>query len=362
MKTKIAFIFAAVIVIAVQATIILAQTSPEIDRLTAEIAKNPKDDSLYVERGLLYTWNGNFYGSSAKSISNAIDENRAKALADAEIALKINPNNYKAYYIRGLVDSSKSNFEKAAKLKSESNIIGYVYKADFSAGNAVYPTDLVKTVPIAIVVKGDERTKTVFDSLLLAKEFSKKNYQANVIMLDKQTKKYSLYEAIIGKNESAEILLAESPFRNVLRNKSPVVPTYEAVKISPDYSLQLRANEKELARYMIWWEVADIVDAQGLSLIKKSTIPLIVGNKGISYLFDSELAAGNFNEVLKIYDWYDKRNTANNANDLDVVKITRKTNLSKLYQYAEKLRPFVEKEMTKWNYAEADKIAVRGGK
>ena len=349
-------------VVAAQITIASAQSNPEIERLTAEIAKTPTFDSLYAERGILYTWNGKFYDSNAKSIANSIDENRAKALADAEMALKINPNNYKAYYIRGLVDSSKSNFEKAAELKSKSNIIGYVYKADFSVGTAVYPTDLVKTVPIAIVVKGDERTETVFDSLLLAKEFSKKNYQANVIILDKQTKKYLLYEAVIGKNESVEILLAESPFRKVLRHKSPVLPTYEAVKISPDYSLQLRANEKELARYMIWWEVADIVDAEGLSLIKKSSIPLIVGNKGITYLFDSELAAGNFDEALKIYNWYDKRNTANSANDLDVVKLTRKTNLSKIYQYAEKLRPFVEAEMKKWKYAEADRIAVRGTK
>lgn len=349
-------------VVAAQITIASAQSNPEIERLTAEIAKTPKLDSLYVERGLLYTWNGKFYGSTAKSISNAIDENRAKALADAEMALKINPNNYKAYYIRGLVDSSKSNFEKAAELKSQSNIIGYVYKADFTVGTAVYPTDLVKTVPKAIVVKGDERTKTLFDSLIEAKEFSKKTYRENIIIFDNQKKKYSIYELIIGENENVAIELAESPFRKVLRSKSPVLPTYEAVKISPDYSLQVLVKEKELAPYLNLWEVADIVDAEGLSLIKKSNIPLIVGSKGIRYLFDSELAAGNFNEALKIYDWHDKRNTANNANDLDVVKITRKTNLSKIYEYADKLRPFVEKEMTKWNYSEADKTAVRGTK
>lgn len=89
---------------------------------------------------------------------------------------------------------------------------------------------------------------------------------------------------------------------------------------------------------------------------------MMAGSKGIRLLFDSELAAGNFNEAIKIYDWYDKRNTANNSNDLDIVKITRKTNLSKIYQYAVPFRPFVEKEMTKWNYSEADKAAVRGVK
>jgi tetratricopeptide (TPR) repeat protein len=341
---------------------VFAQTSQEIERLTAEIAKNPQYDSLYAERGILYTWNGRFYDSSAKSIANSIDENRAKALADADMALKINPNNYKAYYIRGLVDSSKTNFEKAAELKSISNIIGNVYKADFSVGNAVYPTDLVKTVPKAIVVRGDERTKTVFDSLLLAKEFSKKNKQVNVIMFDKQTKKYSLFVAIIGENSPVAVQLAETPFRKALNNK-PIVPiTYEAVKISPDYSLQLLPKEKELANnsYAVVWEVADVVDAEGLSLIKKASIPLIVGNKGIRYLFDSELEQSNFDEALKIYQWLEKLNIK--SNDLDIVKITRKTNLSKMFQASDKLKSFVEAEMEKWKYTEADKTAVRGVK
>ncbi len=339
-----------------------AQTSPEIERLTAEIAKNPKYDSLYAERGLLYTWNGKFYSNDAKSISNAIDENRVKALADADSALKINPNNYKAYYIRGLVDLSKTNFEKAAKLKSESNVIGYVYKADFSVGTAVYPADLVKTMPKAIVVRGDERTKTLFDSLLLAKEFSKKNKQANVIMFDNRAKKYSLYEVIIGENSPVAVQLAETPFRKALKNK-PIIPaTYEAVKISPDYSLQLLPKEKELVNNSsaVVWEVTDVVDAEGLSLIKKTNIALIVGNKGIRILFDSELQQSNFDEALKIYHRLEKLNI--NSNDLDVVKITRKTNLSKMFQASDKLKPFVEAEMVKWKYAEADKTAVRGTK
>ncbi len=362
MKQIIKFLTLTLISIVLQFSNIAAQTSPEIERLTAEIAKNPKYDSLYAERGLLYTWNGKFYSNDAKSISSAIDENRVKALADADSALKINLNNYKAYYIRGLVDLSKTNFEKAAKLKSESNVIGYIYKADFSVGNAVYPTDLVKTVPKAIVVKGDERKKTLFDSLLLAKEFSKKNKQANVIMFDKRTKKYSLYEAIIGENSPVAVQLAETPFRKALKNKPLIPVTYEAVKISPDYSLQLLPKEKELANnsYAVVWEVADIVDAEGLSLIKKASIPLIVGNKGIRYLFDSELEKSNFDEALKIYQWLEKLNAK--SNDLDVVKITRKTNLSKMFQASDKLKPFVEAEMVKWKYTEADKMAVRGTK
>ena len=236
--------------------------------------------------------------------------------------------------------------------KAESNIIGNVYQADYSKSKIFYPSDLANTVPKAIVVKGDERKVAKFDSLLLAKEFSKKNKQANVIILDKQTKKYSLYELIIGENSPTAVQLADTPFRKALNNKPSVPMTYEALKISPDYSLQV------IAKKMSWGEVADIVDAEGLSLIKKTNMQLMVGSKGIRLLFDSELEKSNLDEALKIYQWLEKLNIK--SNDLDVVKITRKTNLSKMFHYAEKLRPFVEAEMEKWKYSEADRKAVRG--
>jgi hypothetical protein len=248
-----------------------------------------------------------------------------------------------------------SQIEKSkAESKAESNIIGYVYQADYSKSKIIYPADLANSVPKAIVVKGDERTKTLFDSLLLAKEFSKKNKQANVIILDNRTKKYSLYELIIGENSPVAVELAETPFRKALNNKPSVPMTYEALKISPDYSLQLLPTKTKSS------EVADIVDAEGLSLIKKTNIQLITGSKGIRLLFDSELEKSNFDEALKIYQWLDKLNA--NSNDLDVVKINRKTNLSKMFAASDKLKPFVEAEMVKWNYAEADKTAVRGTK
>jgi hypothetical protein len=241
-----------------------------------------------------------------------------------------------------------------AQPTSESNIIGNVYQADYSKSKVFYPSDLANSVPKAIVVKGDERTKTLFDSLIAAKEFSKKNKQANVIIFDNRTKKYSLYELIIGENSPVAVELAETPFRKALNNKPSVPMTYEALKISPDYSLQLLPSKMKSS------EVADIVDAEGLSLIKKTNMQLMAGSKGIRLLFDSELEKSNFDEALKIYQWLEKLNI--NSNDLDVVKINRKTNLSKMFAASDKLKPFVEAEMTKWNYAEADKTAVRGTK
>ena len=255
-----------------------------------------------------------------------------------------------------VAQTSTETDKSKAELKIESNIIGNVYQADYSKSKIFYPSDLANAVPKAIVVKGDERTKTLFDSLIDAKEFSKKNYQANVIIFDKKTKKYSLYELIIGENSAVAVQFAESSLRNTLKSK-PIIPlTYEALKISSDYSLQLLPPMKELK--WSWWEVADIVDAEGLSLIKKTNMQLMAGSKGIRLLFDSELEKSNFDEALKIYQWLEKINI--NSNDLDVVKITRKTNLSKMFQTSAKLRPFVEAEMEKWKYAVADRKAVRG--
>lgn len=252
--------------------------------------------------------------------------------------------------------SSPATESPKKEQKSESNIIGNIYQADYSVNKICYPSELAKTVPKAIVVKGDERTEKKFDSLIEAKEFSKKNKQANVITLNKQTKKYAVYELIIGENSPVAVELAETPFRKALNNKPSIPMTYESLKISPDYSLQVLAALKR--RTGNWWEVADIIDTEGLSLIKKTNMQLMVGSKGIRLLFDSELEIGNFDEALKIYRWLEKLNV--NSNDLDVVQITRKTNLSKLFVASGKLRPFVEAEMEKWKYAEADRKAVRG--
>ncbi len=210
--------------------------------------------------------------------------------------------------------------------------MGYVYKADFTANKIVYSKELHKTIPFAIVVKGDERTVTTFDSLFQAKAFSKKNKQANVIMYNKQTKKYLLYETIITENTSVAKELAETPFRKALKEKNKMAINYEAIKISHEYSLQLVPKIKELETYNIWWEVTDIVDAEGLSLIKKGDLELMLGSKGIRLLFDSELQKSNFDEAQKIYLWLDKLNA--NSNDLDVVKMSRKTNLAKMFRQA----------------------------
>ncbi|MDI1243535.1 MAG: hypothetical protein PSX80_16615 [bacterium] len=357
-----------------QLTIASAQSLSDIAEVTAQIEKDPRNPmlaSLYIKRGFLYTWNGSFSTKPAvdpSKISEDVDRNRANALADAERAIK-KGENYKAYYLRGLVktslrkyDEAEKDFKAAGKLKAEYPIVANVYQVDTSGGKVVYPYDLQYVNPTAVIFYGSSLGRlNGFDTLAAAKEIALNIKKSLVIRRDKQTNKFFLHEAFITDNVPINVSLAETPFGKAAAGKTKLQLTYEALKISSDHTVQRLPKEAEVDRHNST-EIVDMIDADGLTLIKKTNMQLMAGSKGIRLLFDSELAAGNFNEALKIYDWFDKRNTANSANDLDIVKITRKTNLSKIYQYAQTLRPFVEKEVTRWNYSDADKAAVRGSR
>lgn len=363
-------IIAISILITVQFSGIFAQTTPEIERLTADIAKNPDNYESYLERGLLYTWSGKFIGPNVafENIGKTIDENRAKAKADAEMSLKIKSFSYKPYYRRGLLFKSlgqlteaKKDFVKAAKMRNESNVVANIYKFDVSGSNIVSPV-FDEAIPVLnVIIKGELLGKSGgYDSAAEAKAAGKQYNVSRVIMLNKELNKYFLYEAFIAENTFLNLTLAETPFSKVMNGKSPIPLTYESLKINPEYSVQPMPEDYDLDKYPVVWKLIDIVDKEGLILIKMRNMPVLRGSKGIRLMLDKELGLGNFDEAVKIYQWLEKINI--NSNDLDVVKITRKTNLSKFYNASEKLKPFVEAEMVKWNYTEADKMAVRGTK
>ena len=358
-------------IVAAQITIASSQTSPEIERLTAAIAKTPEDELLYIERGRLYTWNDKWIGPNVafQDIGKTIDENRAKALADADKAVKVNSLSYKAYVFRAFIvgkvgsyfgrSVSKEDLETAAKLRNNSNIVANILKFDL-AGQTMINPPYTTSVPVLNVIVKDEQIGLVdgFDSVQKAKEFAEKGKVPKVIMFNRSTNKHFLYEAFVVENIYPNVQLAETPFRKVLNGKIKLPLTYETLKIDAQYSVQPIPKDASLDDEKLPWQFVDVIDTNGLTLLKDPKISLLNGSKGVRLLFDGELAKGNFDEAVAIYNWLAKINAQ--SLDLDIVKITRKTNLSKIYQYAEKLRPFVEKEMTKWNYAEGDKDAVRG--
>lgn len=360
-------------IVAAQITVASAQTSSEIERVTDAIAKTPENELLYIERGKLYTWNNKWIGPNVPfaDIGKTIDDNRARALADADMAIKKNPRSYKAFAFRAILiakigsnsgrDTYQQDLDTAAKLRNESNIVARILKFDLSGGKMLNPPYTESAPALNIIVKGEPiGAKKGYDTLAAAKDFGRKSKQPHVVMFNRTNKKHFLYETFITENIWPNVSLAETPFNKALKGKSTIPFSYEALKIEPEYTVQPEPNDATPDNPKLPWQFIDVLDAEGLTLLKDPKIPLLNGSKGVRLLFDRELAKSNFDEALKIYNWYDKRNTLNKANDLDVVKITRKTNLSKIYQYAEKLRPFVEKEMTRWKYSEADKIAVRG--
>ncbi len=360
-------------IVTAQITIASTQTSPDIERLTAEIAKTPENELLYIERGKLYTWNDKWIGPNVpfQDIGKTIDANRAKALADADMAVKVNSLSYKAYVFRALMvgkvgsyfgrSVNKDDLETAVKLRNNSNIVANILKLDLVGQMMVNPTYTTSVPALNVIVKGEQiGLVDGFESLQKAKEFAKKRKEPKVIMFNKLTNKHFLYEAFIVENIYPNVQLAETPFRKVLNGKIKLPLTYETLKIDAQYSVQPMPKDAVLDDEKLTWQFVDVIDAEGLTLLKDPKISLLNGSKGVRLLFDSELAKGNFDEVVAIYNWFEKINAR--SLDLDVVKITRKTNLSKIYQYAEKLRPFVEKEMTKSKYSEEDKAAVRGVK
>jgi len=252
-----------------------------------------------------------------------------------------------------------NTFAQKSVASYHTQIVGSIYTTDLSSGYQMDTKSLRVQTAIALVVKGDQQTTTLFDKLPLAKEFSKKNKQRNVIMINKQTGKYSVYEAFTIENNEANLGLAETPAIESLKDKSTISLSYESLKTAMNLSLLAVQKDSILDKKNGWLQVADIVDSEGLSLLREQPV-MIRGSKGIRLMMDSEIGLGNLDEAVKIYEWLDKFNST--RNDLDVVKITRKTNLSKMFRAGEKIKPFVEAEMDKWKYSEADKDAVRGVK
>ena len=128
---------------------------------------------------------------------------------------------------------------------------------------------------------------------------------------------------------------------------------YTSIRLEPNRGLIVaNGSIKNLG------EVVNIVNPDGLYLRNKSAHLFgTVGSKYWRMTLDQELRERNYEEAKAIYAALDLRNK--DSNHLDVVKITRKTNLSKFYHASESLRPFVEAEMVLWNYDDVQKAAVR---
>jgi hypothetical protein len=326
----------------------LIELNRQIDSLTKIISAAPTNDDLLVQRGNLYHRLAINIGRNAPAQYN---EALTKAYTDGEAAYRLNDKNHKALGIMGDIqgiaqatDKATMLYKEAARLKSLSNIVGYLRREGSEQ-------------PFAIVVKGDARGNPEgFGNEFYAKAFAKTQKGSSVIALNQKSKRWLVFEAIVAPNTPSAVKLAETPLRNALRDSLKVVLNYEAFKIKINQSLYLYENTFD--KFIEGVFVRDVVDAAGLSLVSRNTTKRESGMKGISTLLSEEVLVLHLDEAMAIYQYLDRLNA--NSNDLEVVKANRKRNLKVMCNSAI-LKSFVEQEMTRWNYTEADKVDIRKG-
>lgn len=342
--------------VAAQITIASAQISAEIEKATVEIKRLPESDLLYLRRAKLYEKRSRL--GDGKELTNRSEDNR-KAYDDATTALRLNPLNFRALGFRGTLSSndylsSQEDQMKAAEMKSKSNIVAELFLKDNQYSEM-------------IVVRGDAVNKIGAETLAKAKEVALKSKGGDVIIFDKQMKSYFVYQCFLSYYSHFDAKTAETSERKTLDFQldfgafgdelKPIDFDFASLKLNFDRHLMLLKDPWD--RYNVWNEVVDIVDAKGLSVITNNRF-LQPGDIGWRQIMNGEITEKRYDEALAIYQHLEKISLANK--DQESVKRIRKENLTKLYFASEKLRPFVEKEMTKWKYAEADRIAVRGTK
>lgn len=108
--------------------------------------------------------------------------------------------------------------------------------------------------------------------------------------------------------------------------------------------------------------ITNVVDAKGLYVASYKITPTGTGaGKILSMTMDRELGNGNYAEAKEIYLYLQDLNA--NSQDLDIVKATAQTNLTKLYRSGQPdLQTFAEAEMERRGYSQALITAIKSQK
>ena len=236
-----------------------------------------------------------------------------------------------------------------------------IYSSVFVVGNIVdYKNKNItaqnKVVALVILGKLVGNAKGYAD-MSAAKAAAAKIKGAEVIIKNgvKGGKLFSLHAVAVAK--TTPDVLAKFEAKDVSSIKhDPAVPfDFTSLVLDPDVELVLPYEPIQPPNIT----VVEIVSDAGLFIGSNKLQD--TGNRGSKYFrmtMDIELGRGNFEEAKAVYVALDERNKA--SNDLEVVKITRSTNLKKMFHSGPYLRPFVESEMKRWNYTEVQMDNVRG--
>ena len=415
------FIIALLFIFAVSVTGVSAQITPQavnerIAALAPLIAAAPNDEKLYTERANLYFVVGKLDDaladankavqlspvSSGALLIRATVKARKKdydgAIADYTEVIRLFPTrSSRAYFWRGETHELKGeydlallDYDKAAELdptaleaaararvrvgykqtearkssdKNQSKIPAVWQDGDFATPDSEYIVGKIvshdgKSYP-GIVVMGKLLDESeIAMNVSTAKSQFKENYwktgSGNRIIVKTGTRGFKLYEAIVV--EASERNLKTAQISNDFKSDLTQIMYFKDHKLAFDRSLIL--VRKDGAHPSLKVEVVDILDSSNLSVLRRQPFPITNEKKGYADLLDGELKAGNLDEAKAVYQHL--ASLAAKSGETDETKAERKTNLTKLYREYD-LKSFVEQEMTKYNYTEAEKQAVKSG-
>jgi hypothetical protein len=174
-----------------------------------------------------------------------------------------------------------------------------------------------------------------------------------VVIRNNQTKKFEIFQALPVENTTINSTIASSPFTSTLKPTTKFTFNYEFIRMHNTLAL-ITPPKGFYADY----DVVDIIDRQGLSLITTDNLPTgSSGTKTLLATVERELSRNYFSEAKAAYQYFDR--VTSPTPNLENVKTTRRTMLTKMYKMPI-LQKFVEEEMTKRNYTDAERKIVMG--
>ncbi|MCU0240393.1 MAG: hypothetical protein MUC29_13215, partial [Pyrinomonadaceae bacterium] len=173
------------------------------------------------------------------------------------------------------------------------------------------------------------------------------------VIRNNQTKKFEIFQAIPVENTTINSTIAESPFNRMLEPTTKITFNYDYIRMNPN--LALIAPPKG---FYADYDVVDIIDRKGHSLVTTDNLPNGTGGtKTMLAAVERELSRNYFDEAKATYLYFDR--VTSPTPNLENVKTTRRSMLTKMYK-TPTLRKFVEDEMTRLKYTDAERNIVLG--
>jgi hypothetical protein len=224
------------------------------------------------------------------------------------------------------------------------NFVGYIIEYNYAKWNNM-PYFIFRSTKL-----GEYSEWNYAKKLEAANKFQRDSI---VVIRNNQTKKFEIFQALPIENTTINSTIASSPFTSTLKPTTKFTFNYEFIRMHN--SLALISPPKG---FYADYDVVDIIDRQGLSLITTDNLPIgSSGTKTLLATVERELSRNYFSEAKAAYLYFDR--VTSPTPNLENVKTTRRTMLTKMYKMPI-LQKFVEEEMTKRNYTDAERKIVMG--